>query len=594
MATDTFGHYELRELLGPGAEGQVYRAYDVATDRVVALKVLPPQMAEDDEFAQRFRREARVAANLNDPHVVPIHSYGEIDGQLYVDMRLVEGRDLTHYMAEHGGRLGADRSVAVIEQVAEALDAARQEGLIHRDVKPSNILIANARDFVYLIDFGIARTAADTALTRAGHTMGTVAYMSPERIQGTTDHRADVYSLACVLYESLTGQRPFPGDGMDEQLDGHLNTPPPRPSLAIPDVPEALDDVVARGMAKDPDQRYQTAVELAQAARSALSGSHPATVPTASPPPSAATPPADAPPRPTPRAAHPALQAPASNRRLILAVVGGSVFALAAVVALVIALIGHSDSQRGTKSASSSAPVRPRLKPGVPVPAAGATPPGATVAPLPAFAPPADLGANCQYPTVPADSQDASPKPVTLPPTGKVPTVPPVINATLSTNYGDIGIQLANAESPCAVNSFVSLAQQQFFNNTTCGRLTTTPGMGTLLCGGPDQDGTGGPGYEFADEYPVNQYSPGDPALRATVLYPRGTLGLTTSEPNTNGSQFVIFTTDAESPPVNTVFGSVDLAGLTVVDKIVAAGVAGNRESGLPVNPVTITSVQIG
>jgi serine/threonine protein kinase len=592
VATDSFGHYELLELFGPGAVGQVFRAYDVATDRVVALKVLPPQMAEDDEFAQRFRREARIAANLNDPHVVPIHSYGEIDGQLYVDMRLVEGRDLTHYMAEHGGRLGADRAVAVIEQVAEALDAARQEGLIHRDVKPSNILIANARDFVYLIDFGIARTAADTALTRAGHTMGTVAYMSPERIQGTTDHRADVYSLACVLYESLTGQRPFPGDGMDEQLDGHLNTPPPRPSLAIPDVPEALDEVVARGMAKDPDQRYQTAVELARAARSALSGSHLAIVPTASPSPSAATPPA-APPPPTPRAAHPALHAPASNRRLIVAVVGGSVFALAAVVALVIALIGHSDSQGGTQSASSSAPVHPRLKPGVPVPAAGATPTGATVPPLPAFAPPADLGANCQYVTVPADSQDASPKPVTLPPTGKVPTVPPVINATISTNYGDIGIQLANAESPCAVNSFVSLARQQFFNNTTCGRLTTTPGMGTLLCGGPDQDGTGGPGYEFADEYPVNQYSPSDPALRAPVLYPRGTLGLTTSEPNTNGSQFVIFTTDAESPPVNTVFGSVDLAGLTVVDKIVAAGVAGNRESGLPVNPVTITSVQI-
>ncbi|WP_245830080.1 serine/threonine-protein kinase, partial [Mycobacterium numidiamassiliense] len=169
--------------------GQVFRAYDVDTDRIVALKVLPTHLAQDDEFQQRFRREARIAASLNDPHVVPIHSYGEIDGQLYVDMRLVEGRDLEHYIAENGGRLRADRAVAVIEQVAAALDSARDMGLIHRDVKPSNILITNARDFVYLIDFGIARTAADTALTRAGHTMGTVAYMAPERFKGTTDHR---------------------------------------------------------------------------------------------------------------------------------------------------------------------------------------------------------------------------------------------------------------------------------------------------------------------------------------------------------------------------------------------------------------------
>ena len=228
VATDSFGHYELRELLGRGGMGQVFRAYDAATDRIVALKVLPPLMAEDNEFQQRFRREARIAASLNDPHVVPIHSYGEIDGRLYVDMRLIEGRDLEHYMAEHGGRLSPDRAVAVVEQVAAALDSAREVGLIHRDVKPSNILVTTARDFVYLIDFGIARAAADTALTRDGHTMGTVAYMAPERFRGTTDHRADVYALACVLYECLTGQRPFPGDSFEQQINAHLSTPVPR------------------------------------------------------------------------------------------------------------------------------------------------------------------------------------------------------------------------------------------------------------------------------------------------------------------------------------------------------------------------------
>ena len=234
---ESFGHYELRGMLGRGGMGQVFRAYDTATDRTVALKVLPPHMAEDDEFQQRFRREARIAASLNDPHVVPIHSYGEIDGRLYVDMRLIEGRDLEQYMTENGGRLSADRAVSVIEQVAAALDSAREVGLIHRDVKPSNILVTTARDFVYLIDFGIARTAADTALTRDGHTMGTVAYMAPERFRGTTDHRADVYSLACVLHECLTGQRPYPGDSLEEQLNGHLNTPPPLPSITAPGVP---------------------------------------------------------------------------------------------------------------------------------------------------------------------------------------------------------------------------------------------------------------------------------------------------------------------------------------------------------------------
>ena len=264
---ESFGHYELRGMLGRGGMGQVFRAYDTATDRTVALKVLPPHMAEDDEFQQRFRREARIAASLNDPHVVPIHSYGEIDGQLYVDMRLIEGRDFEQYMVENGGRLRADRAVSVIEQVAAALDSARDVGLIHRDVKPSNILVTTARDFAYLIDFGIARTAADTALTRAGHTMGTVAYMAPERFRGSTDHRADVYSLACVLHECLTGQRPYPGESLEEQLNGHLNIPPPRPSITAPDVPPALDDVVAQGMAKDPDERYQTAIEFAEAAR---------------------------------------------------------------------------------------------------------------------------------------------------------------------------------------------------------------------------------------------------------------------------------------------------------------------------------------
>ena len=215
--------------------------------------MLPPNLAEDQEFQQRFRREARIAASLNDPHVVPIHSYGEIDGRLYVDMRLIEGRDLLQYIDQNGRRLSPERAVAVIKQVAAALDSAHQVGLIHRDIKPKNILVTNARDFVYLIDFGIARTLADTSLTQTGHTMGTVAYMAPERFRGTTDHRADVYSLACVLHECLTGKRPFAGDSLEEQLNAHLNIPPPRPSTTSAGVPPALDAVVARGWPKTPN-----------------------------------------------------------------------------------------------------------------------------------------------------------------------------------------------------------------------------------------------------------------------------------------------------------------------------------------------------
>jgi serine/threonine protein kinase len=577
--------------------GQVFRAYDTATDRMVALKVLPTHLAEDDEFGQRFRREARIAASLNDPHVVPIHSYGEIDGQLYVDMRLVEGRDLEQYITENGGRLRADLAVAVIEQVAAALDSAREVGLIHRDVKPSNILITYARDFVYLIDFGIARTAADTALTRAGHTMGTVAYMAPERFSGTTDHRADVYSLACVLHECLTGHRPYPGESLEEQLNGHLNTPPPRASITAPDVPPALDDVLARGMAKHPDKRYQTAIEFAEAARAAVSGAPYTPGP---PPPHASTPtpaqPVATPSPPTDTSAPPAASLaqavaarPSSSRRLVAGVIGGSVLALGAVITLLVVLVSHGDPPTNSAADTTTQSAARASHTKAPRPGAG---PSITAPPaLPAFAPPPDLGANCQYP----QSTDPILKPVNPPPSGRVSTQPPTINATISTNFGDIGIQLDNAKAPCTVNSFISLAKQQFYSNTQCGKIIIQGNFGILQCGGPDNDGTGGPGYEFPDEYPANQYSPDDPAYKQPVLYPRGTLTMAPfSPPNPNGSQFNMFYKDSVDTPDCTVFGTIDQAGLATVDKIVKNGVIGTGDSGMPAKTVTINSVQIG
>ncbi|MFF2026884.1 protein kinase domain-containing protein [Rhodococcus koreensis] len=264
-----FGRYRLQELIGEGGMGQVYKAFDTVTDRIVALKVLPDHSAGDRGYQERFRREAHAAAGLREPHVVPIHDYGEIDGRLFLDMRLIDGIDVKTLLAQRGP-MPPTLSVSVIDQVAAALDAAHADGLVHRDVKPSNMLVTN-RNFVYLIDFGIARAAGETGLTSTGAAIGTLAYMAPERFTtGQTDARSDVYALACVLHECLTGVQPFPGDSLEQQIAGHLTGRPPQPSLVGSAVPTGFDEVIARGLAKAPDDRYQTAGDLAAAAHHAL------------------------------------------------------------------------------------------------------------------------------------------------------------------------------------------------------------------------------------------------------------------------------------------------------------------------------------
>jgi serine/threonine protein kinase len=272
-----FGPYRLDGLLGRGGMGEVMRAYDTRRDRAVALKLLLESLSGDEAFRDRFQREAAITAKLNDPHVIPIHDYGEIDGRLYLDMRLVEGSDLATLLSREGP-LAAGRAISVVEQVAAALDAAHRDDLIHRDIKPSNVLITAARpdqpDFCYLVDFGIAHSdtsATRSRLTMTGATVGTLDYMAPERFMSVeVDHRVDVYALACLLYETLTGTRPFPGDELAIMLNSHLNLPPPRPSEHVPGLPAALDGVIAVGMAKAPEDRYPTAGALATAARAAL------------------------------------------------------------------------------------------------------------------------------------------------------------------------------------------------------------------------------------------------------------------------------------------------------------------------------------
>ncbi|CRZ16266.1 serine/threonine protein kinase StpK7 [Mycolicibacterium neworleansense] len=269
MDSTPFGHYQLQKLIGRGGMGEVYQAYDSDTDRIVALKVLPPHLAQDEAFQGRFRQESHAAAGVNDPHVVPIHGYGEIDGRLYLDMRLIEGRNLGAVLANSGKPMDPALAVSLVEQVGMALDAAHKVGLVHRDVKPSNILIAD-NDFVYLIDFGLARCADDVGITTAGSTVGTLAYMAPERFEGgKADPRSDIYALACVLYECLTGARPYPGDSLEQQIAGHMVSPAPRASDKDPRL-AAFDEVIAKGMAKKPSKRYQTGGALAAAARAAL------------------------------------------------------------------------------------------------------------------------------------------------------------------------------------------------------------------------------------------------------------------------------------------------------------------------------------
>jgi serine/threonine-protein kinase len=264
-----FGRYRLRRLLGKGGMGEVYEAEDTEKDRIVALKLLPEAVSHDPVFRKRLQREAHSAGRLLEPHVVPIHDYGEIDGVMFVDMRMIDGTDLRKILKNYGPMTPA-RAVAIVRQIASALDAAHESGIMHRDVKPENILLTRD-DFAYLVDFGIANAATDEKLTELGTAVGTYAYMAPERFTNDeVTYRADIYALSCVLHECLTGSQPFPADSVSVVITSHLMQPIPRPSVMRPGIPAAFDHVIARGMAKKPADRYASAGDFAAAANDAL------------------------------------------------------------------------------------------------------------------------------------------------------------------------------------------------------------------------------------------------------------------------------------------------------------------------------------
>jgi streptogramin lyase len=264
IGSEVFG-YRLEALLGRGGMSVVYRAHDLALDRKVALKLLAPGLAEDERFRSRFLRESRVAASLDHPNVIPIYEAGEAEGQLCIAMRYVEGTDLKALLRSQG-TLEPETALAFCAQVAAALDTAHTHGLVHRDVKPSNVLIAQG-GHCYLADFGLTQDAADRSdLTMTGQVVGSVDYFAPEQIEGKpVDGRADVYSLGCLLYECLTGSVPFPKDSDLAVLWAHVNEAPPRL-----DTHPTLDPALRRAFAKRPRDRYQTCGELVDAARAAL------------------------------------------------------------------------------------------------------------------------------------------------------------------------------------------------------------------------------------------------------------------------------------------------------------------------------------
>ena len=249
--------------------GEVYEAFDTGRHRLVAVKLLAEELARDPAYQERFRRESQAAARLAEPHVIPIHDWGVIEGVLFIDMRLVAGSDLRTIL-HRTGPLDPGRAVRLVEQIAAALAAAHADGLVHRDVKPANILVTDA-DFAYLADFGIAHTEGDSAITQVGMAVGSYIYMAPERFDsGPVTGRSDIYSLACVLYECLIGEAPFPGASMTALVKAHLSAPPPRASALHPGLPPAIDTVIATAMAKNPADRYASALDFTRAARSAL------------------------------------------------------------------------------------------------------------------------------------------------------------------------------------------------------------------------------------------------------------------------------------------------------------------------------------
>lgn len=344
-----FAGHRIEAVIGRGGMGVVYRATQLDLERPVALKIVAPELVQDEAARRRFVQESRLAASIDHPHVIPIHQAGEEGGVPYLVMRYVAGDD-GRSLVRREGPLAPERAARIVAQVADALDAAHMAGLVHRDVKPANVLLG-AGDHAYLSDFGLTRHVRSISdATRTGHWVGTLDYVAPEQIRGgEIDARADVYALGCLLFFLLTARVPFPSESDEAKLWAHLTAPPPRVTAVVSDAPAAFDDVIRRALAKAPDDRYPSAGDLGRAALAAAAGTSPAVRERAVA--RGAASPIEARTRSSDRAASPPRRARSAWAAALLAVamIGG-------VTALVIAF-GDEREQDG--SAARTGPARP-------------------------------------------------------------------------------------------------------------------------------------------------------------------------------------------------------------------------------------------
>jgi serine/threonine-protein kinase len=382
---DEFAGYHIEEMIGHGGMSIVYRARHLVLERSVALKLLAPELSDDPAFQERFIRESRLAAGLDHQNVIPIYEAGQENGVFYIAMRYVPGLNLKQ-LVQRDGPLDRTKTASVIGQVASALNAAHEKGLVHRDVKPANVLIveggaADDSDHVYLSDFGIAKQQASN-VTRTGMFIGTAEYASPEQIEGKDlDGRSDLYSLGCVLYQCLTGNPAYEKESEVALIYAHLLEAPPSARALRPELPPAIDGVIAKAMAKSPADRYATARELATAVRGALTqpagtpapvpetiavpavpepgatvaaaAAVPPPAPPSSPEPAAAAVPPSAPPpeRPAPARGGPS----GPNRTRIGIGAGVVVLAIVAAVVAVLALTGGGSKHAATTTTQTAA-----------------------------------------------------------------------------------------------------------------------------------------------------------------------------------------------------------------------------------------------
>jgi N-acetylneuraminic acid mutarotase len=345
-----FAGYRIEEVAARGGMGVVYRATQLRLKRTVALKLVTPALARDTSFRERFRREWMIAASMDHPNVIPVYEAGEEDESLYIAMRWVEGTDLRETIDR--GALEPSHAAHLVSQVANALDAAHERDLIHRDVKPANILITG-QDHVYLTDFGLTKHASSiSGLTRTGQWVGTVDYTAPEQIEGApVSPRTDVYSLGCVLFEALTGRTPYKRENDLATLWAHVYAPPPSVLEVSPDIPARFDDVLRRAMAKDPAERYASAGEVGRAALAAARGEE---GPARERIRAAAPPPRD---KPIPQLKPEPARSRRPGRRLVSGLVG-----LLLLVAAVVAIVALSGSEQPETDEATPAAASPQLR----------------------------------------------------------------------------------------------------------------------------------------------------------------------------------------------------------------------------------------